>query len=74
MLDAGQLKTPTLVIWGYNDPSATHEMAEDLFQVISKSTDQAQLHFFNQCGHAPYHEYPQEVTEIMVSFMGNVRH
>jgi 2-hydroxy-6-oxo-octa-2,4-dienoate hydrolase len=74
MLDAGRLKTPTLVIWGYNDPSATHEMAEDLFQVISKSADQAQLHFFNRCGHAPYHEYPQEVTNIMVNFTANAKH
>jgi 2-hydroxy-6-oxo-6-(2'-carboxyphenyl)-hexa-2,4-dienoate hydrolase len=73
MLNAGQLKTPTLVIWGYNDPTATHEMAEDLFQVISKSADQAQLHFFNRCGHSPYHEYPQEVTNIMVNFTGNVK-
>ncbi len=73
MLNAGQLKTPTLVIWGYNDPSATHEMASDLFQVISKSVDQAQLHFFNQCGHSPYHEYPQEVTNIMVNFTANVK-
>jgi len=74
MLDAGQLKTPTLVIWGYNDPSATHEMAADLFRVISRSVDQAQLHFFNRCGHAPYNEYPQEVTDLLVSFTGNVKH
>jgi 2-hydroxy-6-oxonona-2,4-dienedioate hydrolase len=74
MLDAGQLKTPTLVIWGYNDPSATHEMAADLFRVISRSVDQAQLHFFNRCGHAPYNEYPQEVTDLLVSYTGNVKH
>ena len=73
MLNAGQLKTPTLVIWGYNDPSATHEMAENLFQVISKSADQAQLHFFNQCGHAPFHEYPQEVVHLMVNFTATIK-
>ena len=74
MLDAGQLKMPTLVIWGYNDPSATHEMAADLFRVISRSADRAQLHFFNQCGHFPYHEYPQEVTDLLVSFAGKVKY
>jgi pimeloyl-ACP methyl ester carboxylesterase len=74
MLDAGQLKTPTVVIWGYNDASATHEMAADLFRVISRSADQAQLHFFNRCGHSPYHEYPQEVTDLLVSFTENVKH
>jgi hypothetical protein len=49
---------------GYNDPSATHEMAVDLFRVISRSADQAQLHFFNRCGHSTYHEYPQELTNL----------
>jgi len=72
MLHGGQLKTPTLVIWGYNDPSATHEMAADLFRVISRSANQAQLHFFNRCGHAPYHEYPQGVTDLLVSFTGKL--
>ncbi len=71
MLDAGQLKTPTLVIWGYNDASATPEMAADLFRVISRSADSAQLHFFNRCGHSPYHEYPKAVTDLLVSFTGN---
>ncbi len=73
MLDAGQLKTPTLVIWGYNDTSATHEMAANLFGVISQSSDRAQLHFFNRCGHAPYQEYPQEVADLLVSFTESVK-
>lgn len=73
MLASGQLKIPTLVLWGYNDPSATHEMATELFQVISKSVDNAQLHFFNQCGHSPYHEYPLEVANIMVNFTENAK-
>jgi len=72
MLRAGGLKRPTLIIWGYNDPSATYDMGVNLFRLISSSVDQAQLHFFNQCGHAPYKEYPQPATELMVSFVGGV--
>ncbi|MCH8016929.1 MAG: alpha/beta hydrolase [Acidobacteria bacterium] len=68
---AGRLSTPTLMIWGFNDPSATYAMGMDLFQLISKSVDRTQLHFFNQSGHSPYHEYPQEVTNIIVSFTGS---
>ncbi len=68
---AGRLSTPTLVIWGFNDPTATYAMGMDLFQLISKSVDRTQLHFFNQSGHSPYHEYPQEVTNIIVSFTGS---
>jgi pimeloyl-ACP methyl ester carboxylesterase len=72
MLQAGRLKTPTNIIWGYNDRSATYDMGVDLFRLISMSVDQAQLHFINQCGHAPYREYPQEVTDLMVHFIGSV--
>ncbi len=70
MLRAGGMKRPTLIIWGYNDPSATYDMGVDLFKLISSSVDQAQLHLINRCGHAPYREYPQAVTELMVSFIG----
>jgi len=70
---AGRLSTPTLMIWGFNDPSATYAMGMDLFQLISKSVDRTQLHFFNQSGHSPYHEYPQEVTNLLVSFTGSVK-
>ncbi len=72
MLQAGGLKRPTLIIWGYNDPSATYDMGVDLFKLVSSSVDRAQLHFFNKCGHAPYREYPQAATELMVSFVGGV--
>ncbi|MCZ6769492.1 MAG: hypothetical protein O7D93_09625, partial [Acidobacteria bacterium] len=58
-------------IWGFNDPSATYAMGVDLFQAISTSVDRAQLHFFNRSGHSPYHEYPQEVTNVLVSFIGS---
>ena len=71
MLGAGRLRTPTLIIWGFNDPSATYDMGVDLFKLISPSVDKAQLHFFNQCGHAPYREYPEEVTRLMADFIKN---
>ncbi|MCZ6624328.1 MAG: alpha/beta hydrolase [Deltaproteobacteria bacterium] len=69
---AGRLSTPTLVIWGFNDPTATYAMGVELFELISKSVDRAQLHFFNQSGHSPYHEYPQEATNLIVGFTGSV--
>jgi len=68
MLESGKLKTPTQIIWGYDDPSATHPMGSDLFEMIRKSVDRSRLHFFNKCGHGPYQEYPSEVTDIIVSF------
>jgi hypothetical protein len=41
--------------------------------MISNSVDQAQLHFFNQAGTAPYRDHPGEVTHLMVSFIGRVK-
>ena len=72
MLEAGRLKIPTIIIWGFNDSTATYDMGLDLFQLISKSVDQAQLHFFNQSEHFVYREYPQEVTDLLVSFTRSV--
>jgi len=72
-IKTGRLKTPTLVIWGFNDPSATYAMGLELFELISNSVDQAQLHLFNQAGHSPYHEYPREVIDLMLSFIESVK-
>ncbi len=72
-IKAGHLKTPTLIIWGFNDPSATYAMGLELFELISNSVDQAQLHLFNQAGHSPYHEYPREVIDLMLSFIESVK-
>ena len=73
MLREGRLLTPTHVIWGFNDPSATYQMGMDLFQMISASTDRAELDFLNKSGHSPYREYPQEVTDLMVKFIASAQ-
>lgn len=66
---SGQLKVPTLIIWGRNDRTAPYQLGIDLFEVVSKSVDRAQLHIFNQCGHYPYHDYPEEFVNLLVSFI-----
>jgi len=69
LIKAGRLKTPTLIVWGFNDPSATYNLGIDLLELISRSLGRVQLHFLNECGHAPHNEYPQEVTDLMVNFI-----
>ena len=66
---AGQLKIPTLIIWGFTDPSATYPLGVDLYELISRSVERAELHFFNRSSHFPYQEYPREVTDLMVNFI-----
>ena len=66
---AGHLKTPTLIIWGFTDPSATYPLGIDLYELISRSVERSELHFFNRSSHFPYQEYPREVTDLMVNFI-----
>jgi pimeloyl-ACP methyl ester carboxylesterase len=68
-IKAGHLKSPTLIIWGTDDPSAPYTLATNLYKVISSVVDRTRLHFFNRCGHHAFAEYPEEVTRLMVDFI-----
>ena len=72
-INAGRLKSPTLIIWGFNDPSASYTLGVTLYEIFSKVVDQTQLHFFNQSGHYVFQEYAEEVTDLMMSFIESVR-
>jgi 2-hydroxy-6-oxonona-2,4-dienedioate hydrolase len=65
----GRLKTPTLLIWGYNDKSAPLQMGLALFDLIAASEPRSQMHIFNQCGHWPYREHPLEFNQVVRSFI-----
>jgi len=69
-IKAGKLKVPSLVIWGYNDPSMTYEVGIELFKLMSTSNPRSQLHLFNNCGHSPYIEYPEEFNRLIKDFCG----
>jgi pimeloyl-ACP methyl ester carboxylesterase len=66
---AKQLKVPTLLIWGYNDPSAKVRSGYDLFDLIAASTDRAQMHVFNHAGHYSYREHPDDFNAVVISFI-----
>ena len=69
-IKAGQLKVPTLVVWGYNDPSMIYEVGIELFKCLSSNVPGAQLHMFDNCGHSPYIEYPELFNRLIKSFCG----
>jgi len=69
LIRAGGLKAPTLIIWGYDDPSASYTRGIELFKIINLAVKRSQLHLINDCGHSPYAEYPQEVTRLVVNFI-----
>ncbi len=68
---AGRLKAPTLIIWGFNDPGASYTIGIEIFNIISAVVDRTELHLFNQSMHYVFQEYPQEISDLMVSFIGN---
>ena len=64
----GKLRVPTLVIWGYNDPSAPFSRGQLLFDLISAHTPVSQLHVFNRSGHASHVEHPEKFSSVVATF------
>ncbi len=68
-IKAGSLKAPTQIIWGASDGGAEYKLGIDLFELVSQSVSRVQFHLLNCCGHHPFVEYPQEVTDLLVNFI-----
>ena len=73
LINAGRLKSPTLIIWGFNDPSASYTLGVTLYEIFSKVVPQTRMHFLNKSGHYVFQEYPEEVTDLMVGFVESVK-
>jgi pimeloyl-ACP methyl ester carboxylesterase len=63
--ELGQIKVPTLLIWGKNDKVTPPFVAEDFHKLIANS----ELTFIDQCGHAPMMEVPKAFNEILEQFL-----
>ena len=57
----GQIKVPTLLLWGEDDQVTTMEVAEMFHNLIPNS----QLVSIKKCGHAPMMEHPEAFNEIL---------
>lgn len=60
-----QIKVPTLLIWGQQDTITPPFVGEKFAELIEK----AELHFLNECGHAPMMEKPNEFNSILEEFL-----
>jgi len=67
----GRLKTPTLIIWGLNDPSANVKLGLNLMQIVGKSEHRSQFHVINEAGHFVYREQPDEFNRSVLNFVKN---
>ena len=59
-----QIKTPTLIIWGQNDPIFPVEHGKKLNKKIMDS----KLHILKKCGHMPHLEKKKEFHKVIISF------
>ena len=63
--DLEQIKIPTLLIWGKDDTITPAFVGEEFSRLIEGS----ELHFINQCGHAPMMERPVEFNNLLDDFI-----
>jgi hypothetical protein len=61
----GEIKVPTLLLWGEDDQVTTMEVAEMFHQLIPNS----QLVTIKKCGHAPMIEHPEWFSEQVKTFL-----
>ncbi|MFQ5852025.1 MAG: alpha/beta fold hydrolase [Candidatus Binatia bacterium] len=69
----GRLKTATLLIWGYNDPSAVIAGGIELFDLVGSSAPRSQFHILNKAGHYSYREYPEDFVRVVTDFVRSSR-
>ncbi len=68
-LREGRLKVPTLVVWGFNDPSAPLELGHNLFKLIASQVPRSQMHVFNEAGHHSFREHPEDFNRVVTDFI-----
>ncbi len=66
----GRLKCPTLIMWGFNDPSATMERCGiPCMNLIMPSMPQSEMHILNQAGHYCFREQPEAFNRVVTDFI-----
>ena len=63
------LRRPTLLVWGYNDPTATLAQGLRLFELLTMRERRSQMHIINRAGHFSYREHPREFNEVVRGFI-----
>jgi pimeloyl-ACP methyl ester carboxylesterase len=67
---AGGLKMPALVIWGYNDPSATFQpMGTDTIRLFLSSVEFSEAHVLPRAGHYCFREQPDSFAGAVADFI-----
>jgi len=66
----GLEKCPTLVMWSFNDPSATMERCGiPCMDLIMSNVPESRMHIVNHAGHYCYREQPEEFEAVLSDFV-----
>ncbi len=65
----GKLSAPTLVVWGYNDPTAQLKRGHALFEIIADANPKSAMHIINEAGHFCYREQPATFNGVIKAFV-----
>ena len=71
MILAGRLSSPTLLVWGFEDPSATVDGSGiPAMRLVLGSVPTAEMHVLNHAGHMSMRERPEAFNTILADFIG----
>ena len=63
------MRRPTMVVWGYNDPTATLDQGRALFDLIAGTEPRSYMHVINRAGHFSYRENPDHFNNLIEGFV-----
>lgn len=66
---AGDLRVPFMLLWGYDDPTATLEQAHGLFALAAAGQPRSEMHVVNRAGHFSYREQPEHFHTLVRAFV-----
>jgi pimeloyl-ACP methyl ester carboxylesterase len=67
---SGRLRCPTLVVWAYNDPSATMERCGiPCMDLVLTNVPDSEMHILTEAGHYCYREQPVAFTDVVTTFI-----
>ena len=66
------MRRPTMVMWGYNDPTALLEQGQRLFDLIASTERRAYMHILNRAGHFSMREQADNFNAVLDGFIHSV--
>jgi pimeloyl-ACP methyl ester carboxylesterase len=69
LIEAGRLRAPTLIFWGFEDESAPYRLGLRLVELIAPHVRPTRLYLLNGATHEPYADHPDEVARLMTDFI-----